>query len=99
MAATQISDDTIKTGAQLVGEGLLTGSSHLLNNDVREFALHAVLGLAARAAWGLPGAIAISANSFVKARTGQHIHEHLLRVLPPSPPAENERPPATKRSS
>ena len=102
MAATQIPDETIKTGVQIVSEGLLTGSSHLLNGDVREFALHGVLGLAARAAWGLPGGLAIGLNSLVKARTGHHLHEHVLRLLPPSPapaaaPAEADRTPAAKR--
>jgi hypothetical protein len=107
MATTQISDDTLRTAAQVVGEGVFTGSSHLLNGDVREFALHSILGLAARSIWGGPAGLVVGANSLVKAKTGQHIHEHLLRLLPASPspatPAptvhEPERTPPSRRSS
>lgn len=67
----------INNAVKLAGEVLLPGGSNLIKGDIKQGAIHAVLGLAARAAFGLPGLLLVSANSFSKATTGRHLTENL----------------------
>ena len=69
--------EPLKNSARLASEYLLPGGSNLVEGDYVQGAIHAALGLIARSMFGLPGLIAVSANSFTKATTGRHIHEHL----------------------
>ncbi|MGA9768410.1 MAG: DUF6072 family protein [Blastocatellia bacterium] len=69
--------DPLKSGMKLASEYIVPGGSNLLEGDLAQGAIHAVLGIVARSVFGLPGLIAVSANSFTKATTGRHIHEHL----------------------
>lgn len=69
--------ETVKTGLQFSSEVLLPGGSNLIKGDLVQGGLHAVLGLAAGAIFGLPGLLLIKANSFTKAKTGQHLYEHI----------------------
>jgi len=62
---------------KFASEYLSPGGSNLVEGNYVQGALHAALGLIARSVFGLPGLIAVSANSFTKATTGRHIHEHL----------------------
>ena len=69
--------EPLKNSVKLASEYLLPGGSNLVECDFVQGGIHAVLGLVARSMFGLPGLIAVSANSFTKATTGRHIHEHL----------------------
>ena len=72
-------DNTIQNAVKLAGEYILPGGSNLINGDIKQGAIHAILGLAARAAFGLPGLLLVSANSYSKATTGRHLTENLTR--------------------
>jgi hypothetical protein len=58
-------------------EYLLPGGSNLAQGDIVQGGIHVGLGFLARAVFGLPGLLLVSANSFTKAVTGRHLHEHL----------------------
>jgi hypothetical protein len=84
MATDSDSLDHVKTSLQFASELLVPGGSNLIKGDYKQAGLHAVLGLAARAIFGLPGLIVVSANSFTKAKTGRSLLEH-LNLLEDSP--------------
>jgi uncharacterized protein DUF6072 len=88
MATTTEVPEAVKTGAQFASEVAFTGSANLLKGDVKQFAIHGLLGFAARSLFGLPGGLLISANSFVKATTGAHLYEHLGLCKPSEKPSE-----------
>lgn len=77
MASDTRGSDPVKKSLHFVGEYLVPGGSNLIKGDFKQAGLHAALGLAARAAFGLPGLLLISVNSITKATTGRHLHEHL----------------------
>jgi hypothetical protein len=58
-------------------ESIMPGGSNLLKGDFRQALIHGAGGLVARSLLGLPGMLLVASNSFVKATTGQHLHEHL----------------------
>lgn len=69
--------EILSTGVKAAGEYLIPGGSNLVKGDLGQGILHAALGFAARAAFGLPGLIVVSMNSLTKSVSGRHIHEHL----------------------
>jgi hypothetical protein len=69
--------DALHATVDLAGEFLVPGGSNLIEGNYLQGAIHAVLGLLAKSVFGLPGLILVSANSFTKASTGRHIHQHL----------------------
>ena len=71
------SSQALKTGVDFASEFVVPGGSNLMEGNLVQGGIHVVLGLIARSMFGLPGLIAVSANSFTKATTGRHIHEHL----------------------
>lgn len=71
---------TIKTGVKVAGEFFIPGGSNLVKGDIKQAGLHAVLGIAARAVFGPIGLLVVCANSFTKATTGHHLHEHLENI-------------------
>jgi hypothetical protein len=75
MADTQ--DNGVKLGITFAGESVLPGGANLLRGDLFQGGLHLLAGMAARAAFGLPGVLLVSANSFSKAVTGKHLVEHV----------------------
>jgi Family of unknown function (DUF6072) len=75
----------LNTGVKFASEVLIPGGSNLVKGDFVTGAIHAVLGLAARAMFGLPGLLIVSANSFSKATTGRNLMEN-MRQVPPAPP-------------
>lgn len=77
MASATENVQTVKTGLQFVSEAVIPGGSNLVNGDLKQAAIHAVLGIIAGSVFGLPGALLIAANSFTKATTGHHIYEAL----------------------
>lgn len=77
MASATENVQTVKTGLQFVSEAVIPGGSNLVNGDLKQAAIHAVLGIVAGSIFGLPGALMIAANSFTRATTGRHIYEAL----------------------
>jgi Family of unknown function (DUF6072) len=77
---------SIKGAASFAAESLFPGGSQLLKGDVKSAGIYAALGLAARAALGLPGVLLVSAASFSKAMTGHHLHECACPSQPAAPP-------------
>ena len=69
--------EPLRSSAKFASEYFSPGGSNMVKGDLVQGVLHATLGLIARSVFGLPGLIAVSANSFTKATTGRHIHEHL----------------------
>jgi len=65
----------LKAGVQFSSEVLFPGGSNFVNGDLRQGSIHAVLGVAARLAFGFPGLVLVSANSLTKAVTGRHLYE------------------------
>ena len=79
----------IQRTVELASEYVIPGGSNLIKGDIAQGGLHFVLGIVAKVAWGLPGILLVHANSLVKARTGNHIHEHLGGITTPSNPPNN----------
>ncbi|HJQ27221.1 MAG TPA: DUF6072 family protein [Blastocatellia bacterium] len=82
----------VKTGIDFASELIVPGGSNLVEGNLKEGVIHVVLGLVAKSMFGLPGLIAVSANSFTKATTGRHLHEHLgIGAGPHTPVAPVEK--------
>jgi hypothetical protein len=82
---------TIKAGVQLASEYLIPGGSNLIKGDFVTGGIHALAGLAAAAAFGLPGLLIVKANSFATAITGHNLIETFRPApQPPAPPAQPE---------
>lgn len=94
-----VSLESVRTGVQFTSEMLLPGGSNLIKGDLKQGGIHVALGLAARAFLGLPAMLLISANSFTKAMTGHHLHEHLhLLTTQAGKPAAPDAPDATPQT-
>jgi hypothetical protein len=87
---TESTTDAVKLGVGFAGETFIPGAANLVKGDYGQAALHFAAGLAARALLGIPGVIAVSANSLVKAHTGTGLLGHLGIVKPQTspPPAD-----------
>jgi uncharacterized protein DUF6072 len=57
----------------VAGESVVPGGSHVVKGDLKQAGIHAVFGLAAKAAFGIPGLILVSASSLSKALTGRSV--------------------------
>lgn len=71
------SAESVKSTVHMASEFVVPGGSNLIEGDYVQGAIHVVLGLVAKSMFGLPGLILVAANSFTKAETGRHLHEHL----------------------
>ncbi|HST21995.1 MAG TPA: DUF6072 family protein [Blastocatellia bacterium] len=71
------SPEALKTGIDFASELVVPGGSNLVEGNFVQGGIHVVLGILAKSMFGLPGLIAVSANSFTKATTGRHLYEHL----------------------
>lgn len=69
--------EPVKKTMLFTSEYLVPGGSNLIKGDLKQGGLHVALGFAAKMVFGLPGLLAVSANSFTKAMTGRHLYEHL----------------------
>jgi Family of unknown function (DUF6072) len=70
-----ILENTVK----LVSEVLVVpGTSELLEGHIVSGAVHAVLGIAARAFLGVPGMLLVAADSYSSAVTGKYLHEQVI---------------------
>lgn len=70
-------DNAISNVVKLAGEVIVPGGSNLIKGDIRQGAIHAVLGLVAGAWLGLPGLLLVKANSYSQAVTGRGLTENL----------------------
>ncbi len=69
----------IENGVKMVGEIVLPGASLLMDGDMKAGTGHAIVGLVAWAFLG-PARLLVSANSFSKSVSDQHLHTHLLSL-------------------
>jgi hypothetical protein len=87
MANEPEENEAVKRTVLFTSEYLLPGGSNLVQGDIKQGGLHVALGFLAKAAFGVPGLLVVSANSFTKAVTGRHLYEHLgLVSSEPAPP-------------
>lgn len=77
MASATESMNGLKTGLAFASELVVPGASNLLNGDYKAAGIHALAGVVAGTLFGVPGAIAVAANSFTRATTGRSLVEHL----------------------
>lgn len=79
MAEKSTSQNTnlLEVGVKAAGESIIPGASNLIEGNIKEGARHLVLGVAAKAIFGVPGLVAVTMNSLVRSVSGHHIHEHL----------------------
>lgn len=73
-----------KTGTEVLGiavkaasEYVVPGGANLIKGDLTTGVTYAALGFLAKAAFGIPGLIAVSLNSLTKSVTGRNALEHL----------------------
>jgi hypothetical protein len=71
------SPEALKTGIEFASELAVPGGSNLVGGNLVQGGIYVVLGIVAKSIFGLPGLIAVSADSFTKATTGRHLYEHL----------------------
>lgn len=77
MASATENMQGLKTGLAFASELVVPGASNVWNGDYKTAGIHAVAGVVAGALFGVPGLIAVAANSFTKATTGRSLVEHL----------------------
>lgn len=74
-----IHNDPVQNGIRLLGETVvMPGASLILDGKIGEGAIHAVLGLAAKALLGPPVWMLIAANSYSKCVSGRNLYEHVM---------------------
>ena len=61
----------------VAGEAVVPGGSNIIKGDLRNAGIFAAFGLAAKAAFGIPGLILVSATSLTKALTGHSVLDQL----------------------
>lgn len=67
----------LTNGAKLFGETFIPGASLIMDGKVVNGAVHAVLGLGARAALGPVGFAVVAADSYSKSVTDKHLWDHV----------------------
>lgn len=88
----------VAASLEFASELIMPGGSNLLKGNFVQAGVHLVLGLAAKAVFGVPVMALVSANSLTKALTGHHLAEHLeMSGRLPAPPIE-PAPTATERA-
>lgn len=63
----------LKGAALFASEAIIPGGSNLVNGNIKEGLLYAAVGTFAKAVFGLPVALLVSASSFTKSTTGKHL--------------------------
>jgi len=76
------SAQAVKTGVQFAGEVIIPGGSNLISGDYKTGGIYTALGLAAKAIFGVPGLLVVSASSFANAVTGQNLIDFVKSVPP-----------------
>lgn len=88
----------VKTGVQFAGEVIIPGGSNLVGGDYKTGGIYAALGLAAKAIFGVPGLLVVSASSFANAVTGQNLID-FVKSVPPLEINEPASKPASKKAA
>lgn len=88
----------VKTGVQFAGEVIVPGGSNLVGGDYKTGGVYAALGLAAKAVFGVPGLLIVSASSFANAVTGRNLID-FVKSVPPLEVFEPASKPASKRAA
>jgi len=73
--------EIVKNGVKLIGERFLPGASLLMDGKIVQGGAHALIGFGAKAIFGLPGLVALAANSFSQSVTGKGILSHIGEML------------------
>ena len=74
MEQTQfVSDSTAGKIAKATLDLGLPGFSLYIDKEVKQGLIHSLLGVAAGAAFGVPGLLLVSANSIARANSGKHL--------------------------
>lgn len=71
---------TISNGMKLAGEALLPGASLLMDGNFKSGAVHAIVGVGARAILGPFAAVVVAADSFSRSVADRHLWEYLPKV-------------------
>ncbi len=72
-------DDVLNRSIKLLGEALLLpGFSLMLDGKIKTGTLHTGVGLLAKVALGMPGALVVAANSYSVSTTGQSLYANLF---------------------
>ena len=82
-----MANQVVENGVKLVGEGILPGSSLMMDGDIKGGLAHAAVGLLVRAAFGPVAWFAVAADSYSRSVTGKGLIDHLASSRPPGPPA------------
>lgn len=77
MASATENMQGLKTGLAFASELVVPGASNVWNGDYKTAGVHMLAGMVAGTLFGVPGLIAVAANSFTKATTGRSLVEHL----------------------
>jgi hypothetical protein len=76
--------NAVQRTVELASEYVVPGGSNFIKGDVVQGGLHLILGLVAKAVWGVPGLLIVQADSIVKARTGRNLYEHIGGAIAPA---------------
>ena len=79
----------LENGVKLIGERIVPGASLLMDGQIVEGAAHAAVGFGARMVFGVPGAVALMANSYTKSVTGKGILTHITEFIEKIEPARS----------
>ena len=69
-----------KKGVQIASEFLVPGGSNFIKGDLKNGAVHAALGFAAKAFLGPIGLAVVIADSISKSQTGKYLHEQVMSL-------------------
>lgn len=67
--------EVVKNAALFASEAVVPGGSNLASGNVKTGLIYAAAGMAAKAILGFPAWVLVSADSFAKATTGNHLTE------------------------
>jgi len=82
-----MANQVVENGVKLVGEGILPGTSLMMDGDIKGGLAHAAIGMLARAAFGPVAWFAIAADSYSRSVTGKGLIDHLASSTPSAPSA------------
>jgi hypothetical protein len=83
-----MASNVVENGVKLVGEGLLPGTSQLIDGEIKSGLGYAAVGILAAAVFGPLGWVAVAGDSYSRSVTGKGLWEHLS---PSKPAAEKAK--------
>lgn len=76
--------------AKMVGEVILTGTSGLLDGNVKAGLGHTLLGFVGAALFGVTGLVLVKANSYSYSVSEKHLHQHVIDAFRRQPDTSEE---------